>query len=430
MKEFKQFIEKIETTALSEIKLASDLNLNIKPLLNGQVSSVFRSTVSLDNRRKHGMFFTSEKLAHIATRRFILDVNKKTLIADPACGTGDLLLACANKLPLGTTLEETLLIWGDHLLGFDILPDFIKASKARLILLARLKTKSFLSSIENINKYFPLIRVQNFLQDSSGIEKASHIILNPPYNKTSAPDECLWADKKISAASLFMDICISEAASNAKIRAILPDVLRTGSSYLKWREYIESLSKNMDMTIYGQFDKWTDIDVFTLRLQKVVYNKKPLSNKWTISTDGDKILGDYFDVHVGSVVPHRDLKKGPKWAYIHAKNVEMWREMERISENRKYNGTVFTPPFVVVRRTSRPGDERAIGTIIKGKRKVAIENHLVVLLPKKKTLGNCRKLLKVLKSSNTDEWLNQRIRCRHLTVEAMKELPYGDKYGR
>jgi hypothetical protein len=370
------------------------------------------------------MFFTSEKLAHIATRKFILDVNQKTLIADPACGTGDLLLACANKLPLGTTLEETLLIWGDRLLGFDIFPDFIRASKARLILLARHKTKSLHSCIEKMDNYFPLIRVQDFLKDSSGIEKASHIILNPPYNKTSAPDECLWANKKISAASLFMDVCISKAASNAKIRAILPDVLRTGSSYLKWRKYIESLSKNMDVTIYGQFDEWTDIDVFTLRLQKAIYNKKPSSNKWIISTDGDNTLGSYFDVHVGSVVPHRDPKKGPKWAYIHAKTVGVWKEMRRISESRKYNGTVFIPPFVVVRRTSRPGDKRAIGTIIKGKRKVAIENHLVVLLPKKKTLGECRKLLKVLKSSNTDEWLNQRIRCRHLTVEAIKDVPW------
>jgi hypothetical protein len=223
-----------------------------------------------------------------------------------------------------------------------------------------------------------------------------------------------------------MDICITKAASNAKIRAILPDVLRTGSSYLKWREHIESLSKKMDVTIYGQFDEWTDIDVFTLRLKKAIYNKKPSNNKWTISTNGNNTLGSYFDVHIGLVVPHRDPKKGPKWAYIHAKTVEMWREMGRILESRKYNGTVFTPPFVVVRRTSRPGNERAIGTIIKGKRKVAIENHLVVLLPKKKTLGECRKLLKNLKSSNTDKWLNQRMRCRHLTVEAMKELPYGD----
>jgi hypothetical protein len=370
------------------------------------------------------MFFTSEKLAQIVTHKFISDFNRKTLIADPACGTGDLLIACANKLPIGSTLEETLYIWGNHLLGFDIFPEFIRASKARLILLAKLRTKLLHSCIEDIDHYFPLIRVQNFLKDTSDIEKASHIILNPPYNKTSAPDECLWANKKISAASLFIDVCISKAASNAKIRAILPDVLRTGSSYLKWRNHIESHSKNLDVSIYGQFDEWTDVDVFTLRLQKAIYNKKPLNDKWTMSAEAGSTLGSYFDVYVGPVVPHRDPKKGPKWAYIHAKTVGMWKEMERISESRKYKGKVFAPPFVVVRRTSRPGDRRAIGTIIKGKRKVAIENHLVILLPKKKTLGECRELLKNLKSSNTDEWLNQRIRCRHLTVKALKDVPW------
>ena len=425
MKEFRLFVAKIETAALrGEINSDLDFHVAAKSMLNGQVSKVFRSTVPLDNRREHGIFFTNEKLAQVVTHKFISDFNRKTLIADPACGTGDLLIACADKLPVGSTLKETLRIWENNLLGFDIFPEFIRATKSRLILLAKLKTKSIYSCIEDIDDYFPLIRVQNFLKNSSGIEKASHIVLNPPYNKTSAPDDCLWANKKISAASLFMDICLSKAASNAKIRAILPDVLRAGSSYLKWREHIESLSKKMDVTIYGQFDEWTDIDVFTLRLQKTVRNKKSSSNKWTISTNNDNTLGSYFDVHVGPVVPHRDPKKGPKWAYIHAKTVGMWKEMERMPESRKYNGTVFTPPFVVVRRTSRPGDERAIGTVIKGKRKVAIENHLVVLLPKKKTLGECRKLLKVLKSSNTDKWLNKRIRCRHLTVQSLKELPW------
>jgi hypothetical protein len=431
MKEFKLFVAKIETAALrGEINSNLDFHIAAKSMLNGQVSKVFRSTVPLDNRREHGIFFTNEKLAQTVTHKFISDFNRKSLIADPACGTGDLLIACANKLPVSSTLKKTLHIWGNHLLGFDIFPEFIRASKARLILLAKFRTNSLNSRIEDIDDYFPLIKVQDFLKDSSGIEKASHIILNPPYNKTSAPDDCLWANKNTSAASLFMDICISKVASNAKIRAILPDVLRAGSSYLKWREHIESLSKKMDVTIYGQFDEWTDIDVFTLRLQKAIYKKKPSNNKWTISTDSDNILGSYFDVYVGPVVPHRDPKKGPKWAYIHAKTVGMWKEMERISESRKYNGTVFTPPFVVVRRTSRPGNERAIGTIIKGKRRVAIENHLVVLLPQKKTLGECRNLLKILKSPKTDEWLNQRMRCRHLTVEAMKELPYGDQYGR
>jgi hypothetical protein len=33
-------------------------------------------------------------------------------------------------------------------------------------------------------------------------------------------------------------------------------------------------------------------------------------------------------------------------------------------------------------------------------------------------------LLRVLKSRKTDQWLNNRIRCRHLTVRSLNELPW------
>lgn len=426
MKEFKKYIDQVETFAQGiEINTVSERNIFVEAVLNGEVSRKFRTTVPLNSRREHGVFFTNETLAKKTTHKFLLDFDQKSLIVDPACGTGDLLIACANKLPTGETLRETLNIWSKHLSGFDIFPEFIRAAKARLILFAKLKTNRFDSNIKNIDKYFPLIRIQDFLKDSSGIERASHIILNPPYNKISAPDNYNWANKKVSGASIFMDICISKASANTKIRAILPDVLRTGSSYRKWREHIASSGKKMDLSIYGQFDEWTDVDVFVLRFQKAAYIKKQLKYLWGLSSEAANTLKHYFDVHVGSVVPHRDPQEGPRLAYLHAKTANAWSEIKRVPEMRKFSGTAFAPPFVVVRRTSRPGDKRAIGTIVRGMRKVAIENHLIVLLPKKKTLGECRKILKVLKSKDTDEWLNQRIRCRHLTIESMKELPYG-----
>ncbi|MBW8017288.1 MAG: N-6 DNA methylase [Planctomycetes bacterium] len=429
MNEFKKYIGQMENIAhgLSVIPRLEE-EVFAEAALNGEVSRKYRTTVPLNSRREHGVFFTNEILAKKITHKFLLDFDRKSLIVDPACGTGNLLIECANKMPVGKTLSETLKIWSRHLSGFDIFPEFVRAAKARLILLAKVKTNQFDSNIKNFDKYFPLIRVQDFLNDSSGIEKASHIILNPPYNVLLAPDNFCWANKKISAASVFMDICISKAAVDSKIRAILPDVLRTGSSYRKWREHIASNVKKSDITIYGQFDNWTDVDVFTMRLQKSKHQKNLYKDIWGIPATSNTRLSDYFDVHVGPVVPHRDLKKGPMLAYIHARNADAWKEQKRISETRRFSGTVFSPPFVVIRRTSRPGDNRAIGTIIKGKRKVAIENHLLVLLPKKNTLGECRKVLKTLKSKATDDWLNERIRCRHLTVEAMKELPLGVKF--
>ena len=70
------------------------------------------------------------------------------------------------------------------------------------------------------------------------------------------------------------------------------------------------------------------------------------------------------------------------------------------------------------------GDKnRAIGTIINTPSPVYVDNHLVVLIPKTGTMADCKALIKNLKDSRTDEWLNNQIRCRHLTVKSISEIP-------
>ena len=188
---------------------------------------------------------------------------------------------------------------------------------------------------------------------------------------------------------------------------------------------MESLSEGIEITTYGQFDKWTDVDVFTVKLLRSE-PKKSAKVKWWKTVKGvrDGKVGDYFKVHVGAVVPHRDPELGPNVAYVHAKTLPAWGRLKRITERRRFDGTLFLPPFVAVRRTSRPGDKRAVATIISGIRNVAVENHLVVLLPNKKTISECKELLRVLKYPETNRWLDKRIRCRHLTVESLKEMPF------
>jgi hypothetical protein len=55
---------------------------------------------------------------------------------------------------------------------------------------------------------------------------------------------------------------------------------------------------------------------------------------------------------------------------------------------------------------------------------VAIENHLLVLRPKDDSPKTCEELLGLLSLQRTNEWLNRRIRCRHLTVGALADLPW------
>jgi len=86
---------------------------------------------------------------------------------------------------------------------------------------------------------------------------------------------------------------------------------------------------------------------------------------------------------------------------------------------------VISPPFVVIRRTSSPSDNpRARATIIRGNQSVAVENHLIALKPKSGYVRDCQKLTKMLAKPATDIFLNQRIRCRHLTVSAVKDIPW------
>jgi len=189
---------------------------------------------------------------------------------------------------------------------------------------------------------------------------------------------------------------------------------------------IVKLSASIEVEQIGRFDADTDVDVFILHA--VVGNANDIQKKWPCQLPITKGLthrvSDYFDIHVGTIVPHRDTDEGTSYPYIHTKTTHPWETLERITEERVITKRAFSPPFVTVRRTSSPSDiYRCVATIINERRKVAVENHLIVLLPKDKSLLSCRQLMKIFKTKETNEWLNQRIRCRHLTVTALKELP-------
>lgn len=425
---FELYVREIETLVQ---RLINDPNSHskrssIKAILDGQPAARLRDAIPLAARRDGGAFFTGSRLARRLVNQGLGEISSDTLIADIGCGAGDLLLASARKLPLAADLPETLRLWSSRLMGFDIRPEFVRAAKARLTLLAIDRGHRFWKkNVPAASDCFNMVRQQDFLSCPDAIADASHIVINPPYTQMMAPADCAWANNKVSAAAVFTDACVSHASPGTQVAAILPDVLRSGSNYEKWRNHIESQSQELRITTFGQFDKWTDIHVFLLTLSK---SKTPNSHKthWWKSVKHPKNgkVGDYFDVHVGPVVPHRHAHKGSSTAYLRAKPLPRWTMVKRITERRRFDGTLFQPPFVAVRRTSRPGDKRAVSTIILGKRQVAVENHLIVLLPKNNKLSECKNLLRVLKSRKTDQWLNNRIRCRHLTVRSLNELPW------
>ena len=86
-----------------------------------------------------GPFFSGSGLSDDLVATFTKPIDENSLILDPACGSGDLLLACSRRLPLAGSLPETVEAWGRQLFGLDLYPEFIRAARARLVLAAALR---------------------------------------------------------------------------------------------------------------------------------------------------------------------------------------------------------------------------------------------------------------------------------------------------
>jgi hypothetical protein len=416
------YVEKLRALALEKSK-SDDWTTRCQHALNGQANIELRNTINIDVRRQFGVFFTS---ADLATKLLTLSVTDKTrYFYDPTCGMGDLLLAAAAQLPLDVTVAKTMRSWGKQLAGTDLHKEFIDAAKIRLALLARQRHGASSSSFNEDVDYFPNICVGNGLKESGYFAKANCILLNPPFGSIVAPPDCEWASGRITEAASFTMEIAKKVRKGTEILAILPDVLRSGSFSFHWRKALSTLTEIRTVHSHGIFDQIADVDVFLLRLVK--RNRVVDTDTWSWPTQPRtaSTIADKFTVNVGPVVPHRDKKEGNVYDYIHARSVPPWGIMEKFPEQIKFTGRLHLPPFVVIRRTSRPEQEyRAVATLIKGTAPVAVENHLIICTPQDGTLASCERLIKKLRTETTNKYLNLRIRCRHLTVTSIRDIPF------
>lgn len=395
----------------------------IAAALDGAVSHELRSRVALDARRKQGAFFTGQTLAaRLVARELVED----RAIADPAVGVGDLLLAGANHLPLAGSVGATLARWGRRLHGADLEEAYVRASRIRLALLAaqRLGTRTYLRE-ERLAELLPHIRVGD--GQTLTVPRRSLIVLNPPYGSLPSSEGLAWASGRVSRAAVFAASVVERAPVGASLVAILPDVLRSGTNYRRWRAHMQQYLRIDAIETVGQFDAWADVDVFVVRAAVVKDWKPPAgSDPWSFPQANDTVARR-FAVNVGAVVPHRDPEEGRLVRYLSVHDLPSGTRIRADTLNeRRFSGRVFEPPFVAVRRTSRPGQQihRAIGTLVTGAGPVAVENHLLVCTPNDGTIACCKALQHILHSDVTDEWLDERIRCRHLTVGAVRDVPW------
>ena len=393
--------------------------------LNGEASAQLRKLASLAARRRFGAFFTGTALSARLLNKS--RASGPAVTYDPTCGMGDLLVATARLLPLGKDLNATLQSWGAQLAGTDLHSEFVTGTKTRLVLLARQRHKQTDSHpVLSLDRLFPLIRVGDGLRLKKAYRAADRLLMNPPFGQKKAPRGCRWAEGKMSRAAEFIIHALEHMQPGAELLAILPDVLRSGTFSRKWRERVGELAEVHFVKACGLFDENADVDVFLLRLVRREMSKEAPRKLWPRARRRTSSrIEQHFTVSVGRVVPHRDLETGPLCPYIHPRGVPAWETVRSFAEYRRHHADPFPAPFVVIRRTSRPEHPyRATGSIIAGKQKVAVENHFLVCTPNDGTVRSCKRLLQQLKLPRVNQSLNKRIRCRHLTVGAVREVPY------
>lgn len=417
-------LKEVLRNKISQLPVKNDI---VMQMLDGGLSTELRRLVPVEMLRQSGAFFTGSQLGKIVvSKEFASTITKTSVLVDPACGGGDLLLTCTPYLQIYDDLSETINQWQSNLCGIDLHSEFVNIAKLRLILKAiTLGADNNTSSFEINSDYFPGFRNGSIFDNLEVLQSATHVLLNPPFYKIPSLESCQWGSGKVNAAAVFFEVCLDNVRSGTRIVAILPDVLRSGSRYEKWRNTIMSKCEIQKIHLYGQFDAWADVDVFVMEL---TVKKEPRINShvWVKqNAEWETTLSDKFDISIGPVVDYRDPHEGPILKYIYPRGLTAWESVRVIESTRAFNGRTVQSPFVVVRRTSRQKDKyRAIGTIIDVDDVVAVENHLIVLKPKDGEISTCQDLLIILKDERTNAWINETIRCRHLTIKSLANLPW------
>ena len=426
---FDAYVSSIEDMAEAALRSAPNNGLflpSLSDVLDGQAAIKLRETVPLWVRKEQGAFFSNSNLRAAAIVPWYLDAEPPVRVLDPAVGAGDLLVEVARHLPVDKDLSKTLYRWGLLLHGRDVESAFVRLARARLVLLAVSRGSAPQGEAHiQLDEILPGIRVGDSLDLVTEDWRSSHIVMNPPFTYREAPQGVTWARGRTNLAAMFLARVVECAQPGTRVTAILPDVIRTGSRYERLRQFVTSHLDISAIEPYGQFDTWTDVDVFILRGVVRDGSFEASSAQWW-HREADEELGDRFTVRVGSVVPHRDPESEALHPYLHARAIPLGGDFDvSCAEQRGFQKRLFHTPFVVVRRTSRPGDKsRGIGTIISGSGEVLVENHLIVLQPKNGSKDTCQHVVDLLASTHAKQWLDDRIRCRHLTVQALKEMPW------
>jgi hypothetical protein len=415
---------------LREAVSARRLPNNVPALLH-RAADVVAAGFSLERRRRHGIFLSTPSLAAQLASTVEERLAEGSPVLDPAMGCGDLLLACASHFPEQRSLATILKMWSDSIWGFEMNSKLLTIGKLRLALFARTMHPSAKGiSIGEIDGLFPNLVCEDFLaNDLSILPSELCCIANPPFTVQPTPPAFATRQGTASAAALFLEKMCRESPELSQISMLLPEVLRCGTSYQHLRSNIAQYVRVVEERSLQRRSCWpnVDIDVFIgiysrLRQAQVIMQKASTPLVQSERSCGHR-LDEVVELRVGPIVEYRTPKRGPWRKYITARSVPSWDNGFTPSKSRRFEGYAFQPPFVVVRRTSRPDRAyRAVASVIVGSTPVAVENHLIVLKPKDDQLSTCQNIVRALKDEAVNEQLDNSMRCRHLTLPSLARL--------
>lgn len=391
----------------------------LEHLLDGATSDAINALLGRELRRNDGIFFSGPAWA--SRLREALPHGPFTRFVDPSCGVGDLLLEMARHLPLADTLTATLTDWAGRFSGMDLHAPLAQLAWYRLQALAMRRHGVTTAAADALDGPASRFDAVDALARPWMLRAGDCVLMNPPFNPIASPAWSSCSGGRVSAAALFLERALTDAPDGVTIVALLPEALRSGSRFARLRELIHARGRVHQFAACGRFSHEADIDVAILSVTIGTATDAP----GDVARDAERsqTLSDLATVRVGTIVPHRDPRGRKAHPYLDVDGAPMWAETQ-VHARERFKGKTFRPPFVVVRRTSSPSDrERARATLIRGRDAVMVENHLLVLMPKQRTLTACRQLVETLKDPRTTAWLNEALRCRHLTVGVMKQLP-------
>lgn len=375
-----------------------------------------RTAMSRRRRQRDGIFFTPPAMADRLVAHAPLSVH----VHDPACGCGDLLVAMSRRLPTAGSVADTLAEWGRWLSGTDIHPAFVRIARARLVIEARRRHDAWDPLPARIVRgACQRVVVGDGLADGRQLPIGTAVIMNPPYVMMAARPWVMWGAGQVNAAAVFVDHLQRRLRDGGTLHALLPDVLRSGGRYRQWRLQVARSAYVNNLDVFGRFDAWTDVDVFALHATcgpqcSAIWPEPILAYSQTHAA---------YQVCVGPVIPHRHAERGPPHPYLVAQGLRHGTEIRGLAMTRPFAGRVIAPPFVVIKRTTSPKDRRrVVGAIVRGRRSVAVENHLIICRPTSRRVSDCKRLLRRMASAEMQVWLNATFRCRHLTVAAVQAM--------